>query len=125
MTTTTENYFSEKELSCPCCGVNKFSPTTLARFNKLRVLVGEALIMTRGYCCAAYNKKHGYTDTHETGHAGDLGISYITAFYVMKHAIAVGFTGVGINQKGGKRFMHLDDLPAMLPKRPRPHIWSY
>lgn len=119
------SYFSEKELSCPCCGVNKFSPTTLARFNHLRVLVGEALRMTSGYRCAAYNAKIGATDTHETGQAGDLGVSHVLAYLVNKHAAGLGFTGIGISQKGDKRFMHLDDLPASLPRRPRPHIWSY
>ena len=119
------NYFTEKELSCPCCGGNKFSPTTLARFNRLRVLVGEALIMSSGYRCEAYNTARGWTQTHATGQAGDLEVTHITAYLVNKHAIAVGFTGIGISQTGDRRFIHLDDLGAYLPKRPRPHIWSY
>lgn len=35
-----------------------------------------------------------------------------------------GFTGIGINQKGDKRFVHFDDLPNE-PGQPRPWIWSY
>lgn len=121
----TKNYFSERELSCPCCGVNGFKPETLARFNALREEVGEALPMTSGYRCAAYNTACGFTQTHATGQAGDLGVSYITAFYVLKEAPKLGFTGIGIKQKGDKRFIHLDDLSPIPATRPRPHIWSY
>lgn len=123
--TKTKNYFSTKELSCPCCGVNKFSLATLAKFNNLRELVGESLIMSSGYRCEAYNKSKGWTQTHATGQAGDLCVTHITAYLVNKFAVTAGFTGIGISQKGRKRFIHLDDLGAMLPKRPRPHIWSY
>ncbi len=125
MNATTTNYFSLSELSCPCCGENKFSPLTLLRFNHLRVLVGEALIMSSGYRCPAYNKLIGATQTHETGHAGDLEVSHKLAYLVVYYATQVGFTGIGIKQKGAKRFIHLDDLEELLPKRPRPHIWSY
>lgn len=120
-----ENYFTNEELVCPCCGVNKFSAVTLGKFNKLRESVGEPLVMSSGYRCPAYNKKIGATDTHETGHAGDLEVSHRTAYLVNKYAVVVGFTGIGISQKGNKRFMHLDDLDELLPERPRPHIWSY
>ena len=119
------NYFTEKELACPCCGVNKFNLTTQLRFNRLRKSVGVALSMSSGYRCAAYNAKNGWTDTHETGQAGDLEVSHKIAYRVMRYATAVGFTGIGIKQQGSKRFIHLDDLEAELPRRPRPHIWSY
>lgn len=120
-----KNYFTEEELSCPCCGVNGFNPETLKRFNVLRELLGEALPMTSGYRCGAYNKARGWTQTHATGQAGDLGVSHITAYLVIKEAPKLGFTGIGVKQKGNRRCIHLDDLPAMLPDRPRPHIWSY
>ena len=81
--------------------------------------------MTSGYRCEAYNTKRGWTQTHATGQAGDLEVSHKVAFRVAKYAFSVGFTGMGISQKGKKRFIHLDDLVEMLPKRPRPHLWSY
>jgi hypothetical protein len=41
-------------------------------------------------------------------------------------ALAYGFTGIGVNQKGAHdgRFIHLDDLDNA-PGQPRPCIWSY
>ena len=38
-------------------------------------------------------------------------------------AAGLGFTGIGVQQKGGSRFIHLDDVPADV--LPRPAIWSY
>lgn len=47
---------------------------------------------------------------------------------VMPHAEVLlfqyGFTGIGINQKGGNRFIHLDDC-GPTTGRPRPTMWSY
>lgn len=120
----TVNYFTDTELSCPCCGENKFSLSTLHRFNLLRAYLGFALPMTSGYRCPAYNKLKGYTQTHATGHAGDIACSHKKAFKLIEAAPMFGFTGIGVRQKGKTRFIHLDDLEE-LPTRPRPHLWSY
>jgi hypothetical protein len=42
----------------------------------------------------------------------------------MRLALAKGFTGIGVQQKGGGRFIHLDNLPNG-PGQPRPTVWSY
>lgn len=118
------NYFTYKELSCPCCGVNGFKPKTLARFNKMRELADFGMPMTSGYRCAAYNTACGYTQTHATGQAGDVAVSHKQADRLLELAYIVGFTGKGVKQKGSKRFLHFDDLPEAAG-RPRPHIWSY
>ena len=34
------------------------------------------------------------------------------------------FTGIGVNQKGDSRFIHIDDIEST-QKRPRPWVWSY
>lgn len=118
------NYFTEKELSCPCCGVNGFKKDTLKRLNLLRAAVGFPMPMTSGYRCEAYNKFKGYTQTHATGQAGDFGLTHRQAFLVLATAAIYGFTGIGVKQKGKARFLHLDDLPEAFG-RPRPHVWSY
>jgi hypothetical protein len=122
-----KNYFSEAELSCPCCGVNGFKPETLERFNLLRAYLDFPLPMSSMYRCAAYNKLRGFTDTHETGQAGDTVLSHKRAWAVLAAAPKFGFTGIGVKQKGkvSGRMIHLDDLAELLPNRPRPHIWSY
>lgn len=118
------NYFTEEELSCPCCGENKFNLLTLNKFNALREALGFAMIMTSGYRCEAYNTLKGFTQTHATGQAGDIACSHKQAHAINKFHTDFGFTGIGINQKGSKRFIHLDDLEEAAG-RPRPHIWSY
>lgn len=119
-----ENYFSDKELSCKCCGVNGFKESTLLKLNKLRSMLGEPIILSSAYRCRAYNDLMGFTQTHATGQAGDIPCSHNKAVEILKLALICGFTGIGVKQKGNGRFIHLDDLPE-LPHRPRPHLWSY
>ena len=54
----------------------------------------------------------------------DIAISGSRAVELVRMALASGFTGLGVNQKGDARFIHLDDLPNK-DGQPRPHIWSY
>ena len=46
------------------------------------------------------------------------------ALQVISKATDYGFTGIGINQKGNGRFIHLD-ISKDSQGRPRPHVWSY
>lgn len=82
------------------------------------------MIMTSGYRCPEYNKKRGFTQTHATGQAADIACDREHAFLIMKLALALGFTGIGVQQKGTNRILHLDDLDEALG-RPRPTVWSY
>lgn len=118
------NYFSKDELKCKCCDQYLFDTFTLARLNELRELLGYPLIVTSGYRCYEYNKKNGYTQTHSSGQAVDIAIRGAKAYRLIQEATKLGFTGIGINQKGNHRFIHLDDLGAAI-NRPRPWIWSY
>jgi len=117
-------YFTHKELACPCCGENKFNAGTLEKFNAIRKWLGFSMPMTSGYRCEAYNKLKGFTQTHATGQAGDIACSHDQAVQINIEHSNFGFTGIGINQKGKGRFIHLDDLPKAVG-RPRPHLWSY
>lgn len=120
------NYFTKKELSCPCCGEDKFNGGTLKKYNAIREEAGFSMNMTSGYRCEAYNKLKGYTQTHETGQAGDVACTHKQAVILLKLYLKHGMTGIGIKQKGpgNKRFLHGDDL-EQAPGRPRPHLWSY
>lgn len=119
-----QEYFTDRELECPCCGEHKFSVATRERLNRLRELVGP-IIVNSAYRCSIYNGAKGYTQTHASGQAMDIKCSHKQAFLILEHAPSLGFTGIGVKQKGNTRFIHLDDLEEELPKRPRPHIWSY
>ena len=56
-----------------------------------------------------------------TGKAVDISISRADAVRLLRLALMDGrFTGFGIQQKGAKRFIHLDSTTTN-----RPMIWSY
>lgn len=123
-TAVIKNFFSEGELACKCCGANDMNIDFIDRLNMLRALLGFPLQVTSGYRCHEYNEKMGYTQTHSTGHAVDIACSHKQSYAILKQATRYGFHGIGIKQKGGGRFIHLDDLEEA-EGRPRPHIWSY
>ncbi len=61
---------------------------------------------------------------HASGYACDIGVRGADALQIIGIALQLGFTGIGVNQKGSGRFIHLDILNGT-PQRPRPTIWSY
>ena len=83
--------------------------------------------VTSGARCPTHNSNvsaTGKTGPHTTGRAIDFGVRGPQALDVIPLALALGFTGIGVNQKGASRFIHVDDLPDA-PGQPRPYIWSY
>ena len=60
----------------------------------------------------------------EDATADDIAVSHQKALEVLYKGIAHGFTGIGVNQKGNGRFIHLD-IAEVENYSPRPHIWSY
>ena len=119
--------FTQAEVSCKCgCGFT-LQPDFLQRVQRLRDVVGFALPVSSGGRCPAHNAKvssTGANGPHTTGRAIDLAVSRLQALLVIAAALKLGFTGIGVQQKGDKRFVHLDDLPNA-PGQPRPTIWSY
>lgn len=118
-----QEYFTDAELACSCCGVNGFKAQTRVRLNALREMYGKPIIISSGYRCKAHNAAKGYTQTHATGQAVDVAILGADAVELLELAIRLGFTGIGVSQKGASRFLHLDDLTK--EQGPRPAIWSY
>jgi zinc D-Ala-D-Ala carboxypeptidase len=122
-------HFKIDEFRCKCgCGRNEISEKLIDKLDALRTAVGFALPVTSGYRCPDHNAKvssTGRTGPHTTGRAVDVGVRGAQALEVLTLALAGGqFTGIGINQKGGARFVHLDDLPPA-DGQPRPTVWTY
>ena len=119
--------FTPAELACKCgCGFMP-APDFMARVQRLRDAVGFALPVSSAARCPEHNAKvshTGRTGPHTTGRAIDLKVSHEKAFAVVCEAVRLGFTGIGVNQKGDSRFVHVDDLPNA-PGQPRPTVWSY
>lgn len=91
---------------------------------RLRRMCSFSININSGYRTTSYNDYIGATQTHASGKAADIGCSHTKAFIILQNAFKCGFTGIGICQKGNRRFIHLDTLDDGVG-RPRPHIWSY
>ena len=61
---------------------------------------------------------------HAKGLAVDILVSGSQAYEVVSAAPSFGFTGIGVNQKGKDRFIHLD-INGDKNGKIRPYIWSY
>lgn len=92
---------------------------------ELRRACGFPLRVTSAYRCPERNKEvssTGLTGPHTTGKAIDIAVDREQAYIVLYHAFKLGFTGIGVKQKGSSRFIHLD---WNLEGKPRPTVWSY
>ena len=101
-------HFSDDELKCKCCGVNKVKPRLLSYLEKLRKTYGKPIKVTSGYRCPNHNFEVGGTlkSAHMDGEAVDIFIPDSVERYKLLWSILGqdNFTGVGI----GKTFIHLD-----------------
>lgn len=93
------------------------------KIQQLREKVGFPLPVSSAARCPKHNSKvskTGLQGPHTTGRAIDLQVDRKNALIVLKTALEMGcFNGIGIQQKGGGRFIHLDDIHQP------PTIWSY
>lgn len=120
-------HFSSAELECKCgCGMLP-EQDFMNKVEGLRVAYGRSLRVSSAARCAKHNARvssTGATGPHTTGRAIDLAVRGTEAWKVLEIAFQLGFTGIGVSQKGNSRFIHLDDLPDG-PNSPRPWVWSY
>lgn len=116
--------FSAKEFACQCCGSEGIKEELVEKVQLLRDIYKKPLAVTSGYRCPLHpiESKKSSPGAHALGLAVDLGVDRAAAYEVLKIAFSLGFSGIGVNQKGGGRFIHLDVADKQLP---RPTIWSY
>jgi zinc D-Ala-D-Ala carboxypeptidase len=115
--------FTEAEFRCSHCGRIEMRPDFMARLQSLRLAYGKPMKITSGYRCPEHPEevKKKAPGTHTLGCAADIAVEGTDAFELLRHAMRMGFTGIGIKQKGPGRFIHLDTHD----KSPRPNVWSY
>lgn len=118
--------FTEDEFRCKHTGRCKMDPVFMRRLQHLRSVFGKPMRITSGYRdpshpVEAAKDKPG---AHSEGRAADVAVQGADAVRLVQLAIGLGFTGIGVQQKGTARFIHLDDL-TQLDNYPRPTIWSY
>ncbi|MBF0164457.1 MAG: DUF882 domain-containing protein [Magnetococcales bacterium] len=122
-------HFKKAEMQCQCgCGKAAMDPEFMDRLHRLRLNYGKPIHVSSGYRCPSHNNAVSHTGDggpHTTGRAVDIRISGAEAVDLLRKAVYLGFTGIGVSQQGAheSRFLHLDDLGA--PSWPRPGIWSY
>lgn len=117
--------FSAAEFRCKHSGKDGMKPEFMARLQKLRDAYGKPMTITSGFRDKSHPieaRKPGSGGAHTTGRACDVAVQGEDAMRLVKLAIEMGFTGIGVQQKGGGRFIHLDDVTSGLP---RPAFWSY
>jgi zinc D-Ala-D-Ala carboxypeptidase len=116
-------FFSESEFKCSHCGVAKMDQDFINRLNELRREVGVPLRVTSGYRCPDHpiEARKVASGAHTTGKAVDFAVEGRLAHELLKQAMEMNFKGIGVQQKGTGRFIHLDDWVA--PNRPT--VWSY
>ena len=118
--------FKPEEFACSHCGKQEMDFDFLKKLQDLRTCCGFSFVITSAYRCLEHpyeiNKKT--PGIHTLGKAVDILCSHEKAFNIVTLASSFGFTGIGVNQKGSSRFIHLDTYNGN-SDRPRPHIWSY
>ena len=127
MTDSGYQYFNLSELACKgenCCnGQASMDIEFMPKIVALRRELGFPFVVTSAYRCPLHNShvsSTGENGPHTTGRAIDIAVSREQAVQLLESAILSGsFTGIGLNQKGEHRFIHLDDIPG--PQR----LWTY
>lgn len=119
-------YFKEAEFRCKHTGKCLMSEVYMDRLLSLRIAYGKPMKPTSGYRDKTHpiEAKKSTTGTHTTGRAADFAVEGGNAYRLVELAYQYGFTGIGVQQKGAGRFIHLDDC-APAAGRPRPTMWSY
>lgn len=118
--------FSREEFECQCgCGRADMHPVFMGKLQQVRNAYGKPMAISSGFRCPEHNSRvssTGLDGPHTTGRAADVAVQHGDAKRLLTFGV-IHFSGIGVKQKGGGRFLHFDDLES--PKFPRPNVWSY
>ena len=115
--------FKREEFRCSHCGKDGMQQEFMDKFQTLRTAYGKPMKVTSGYRCAAHpiEAAKAKPGAHASGCAVDIGVQGAEAHRLLAMALNAGFSGIGVQQKGSGRFIHLDTLTGPT----RPTVWSY
>lgn len=118
------NNFTREEFACKCgCETNEIKDETIDFAQELRDSCGFALSVSSGYRCLNHpvEAKKSKPGTHPKGLAVDFAVSHAKARTLISKAVAnPKLKGLGINQKGAGRFIHVDIGPGR-----ENLVWTY
>lgn len=114
--------FKPEEFRCSHTGLDGMDPEFMARLQALRTTYGKPMVITSGFRHATHpiEAKKDRPGEHTTGRAADVAVRGPDALRLVALAVSLGFTRIGVQQKGPNRFIHLGDSPDFPPG-----IWSY
>ena len=101
--------FSEAEMACHHCGVNKCTQALVDALEAFRALAGRPVIVNSAYRCAKYNAQVGGAakSQHVAGLAADIRIAGMTA--VQLEALAQRIAAIrGIGRSDQGQYIHID-----------------
>lgn len=112
----TFKYFSRDEFTCQATGENEIDDELIYALDELREHCGFPFVITSGYRSPDHPIELGKQQpgTHAQGIAADIAVSSgLQRYTIVKNAVKLGFTGIGV--AGG--FVHVDiratDTPVM------------
>ena len=110
-----QNFFSDDEMRCPCCGKMLMDLAFMRQLNMARWIAGIPFIVNSGYRCPEHNRQVGSTsENHPKGMAADIRCTDAgQRFRLVGGVIGAGMQGIGIY----KTYVHCDI------NRPLPAIW--
>lgn len=114
--------FSKREFDCKHTGRNAMRADFMERLQQLRTRYGKPMVISSGYRDATHpvEARKRTPGTHAHGIACDVAVMGADAHEIVRLAMEMGFTGIGVSQKStGARFIHLDTSAE------RKAIWSY
>ena len=118
--------FKKEEFDCRHTGKNEMKHETMLLLQQLRELYDKPITIVSGYRDRLHPSEamKALPGTHNMGLACDIRVRGSDAHRLLKFAMALNFSGIGISQKGKHRFIHLDiatkdEVPL------RPAVWSY
>lgn len=122
--------FPYAELRCRCGGCDstgrEMDPAFMDLVQQLRELYGRPMPLSSAYRCPLHpaERDKAVPGEHCDGQAVDVLCRGAEALRLLNLALTLGFTRIGVNQKGVSRFLHLGMAPAGR-HLPSPTIWSY
>lgn len=118
--------FTKEEFDCKHSGKNEMQHAFMSKLQALRTAYGKSMRITSGFRDETHpiEARKAKPGAHFSGLAADISCSHKDAHAILKIAFELGFSGIGVKQKGGGRFIHLDTIEENA-NQPRPHVWSY
>ena len=115
--------FKREEFRYSHCGKDGMQQEFMDKLQTLRTAYGKPMKVTSGYRCAGHpiEAAKAKPGAHASGCAVDIGVQGAEAHRLLAMALNAGFSGIGVQQKGSGRFIHLDTLTGPT----RPTVWSY